>query len=85
VSVIYMVCEWAIVAGAVIDRNIHLVPDGDLTVIDTPPAWFHVVQGGSLAVVGVCVVGWIGVQVTRWRRATGEHRQQVKWLISHSR
>jgi hypothetical protein len=81
VSVIYMLCEWAIVAGAVIDRNIHLVPDGDLTVIDTPPAWFHVVQGVSLAVVGVCVVGWIGVQVTRWRRATGEHRQQVKWLM----
>ena len=80
-TVIYLVSAWEIVAGAVVDSNIHLVPDGDLTVINTPPQWFGVVQAVSLGVVGVCALAWIGVQARRWRRATGEQRQQVKWLI----
>jgi hypothetical protein len=77
----FMLSEWAIIARAVIDANIHLVPDGDLTVINTPPAWFGVVQSVSLVIVGICALSWIGVQSLRWRRATGEMRQQVKWLI----
>jgi hypothetical protein len=72
---------WLVVAGAVIDNNIHLVPDGDLTVINSPPAWFHIVEGVSLLYVGVCAIIWIGAQVIRWRRATGVYRQQVKWLM----
>jgi hypothetical protein len=81
VSVVLLAAFWVVVAGAVIDNNIHLVPDGDLTVINTPPAWFHVVEGVSLAYVGVCAIIWIGAQVIRWRRATGVYRQQVKWLM----
>ncbi len=81
VSVGLLAAFWVVVAGAVIDNNIHLVPDGDLTVINTPPAWFHVVEGVSLAYVGVCAFIWIGAQVIRWRRATGVYRQQVKWLM----
>jgi hypothetical protein len=77
----FMLSDWEIVAQAVIDANIHLVPDGDLTVINTPPAWFGIVQSVCLAIVGVCALSWIGVQSVRWRRATGELRQQVKWLI----
>ena len=73
-----------IVAGAVIDNNIHLVPDGDLTVINTPPGWFSTLQGVSLGYVAVCAVIWIGAQVLRWRRATGVYRQQVKWLMCGS-
>ena len=80
-ATIFMLSDWEIVARAVIDSNIHLVPDGDLTVIDKPPAWFGVVQTVSLLVVGVCALSWVGVQLLRWRRATGEVRQQVKWLI----
>jgi hypothetical protein len=80
-TVVYLLSAWEIVAGAVISSNIHLVPDGDLTVINTPPGWFDVVQTVSLGVVAVCVLTWVGVQAQRWRRATGEQRQQVKWLI----
>jgi hypothetical protein len=71
VSVVLLAGFWAVVAGAVIDNNIHLVPDGDLTVINTPPEWFHLVEGVSLAYVGVCAIVWIGAQAIRWRRATG--------------
>jgi hypothetical protein len=80
-ALLYLLSAWEIVAGAVIDSNIHLVPDGDLTVINTPPPWFNVVQTVSLAVVAVCALAWVGVQARRWRRATGVERQQVKWLI----
>lgn len=81
VGIVLLAAFWAVVAGAVTDNNIHLVPDGDLTVINSPPAWFGVVQGVSIAYVGVCAIIWIGVQVIRWRRATGVYRQQVKWLM----
>jgi hypothetical protein len=81
VSVVLLAAFWALVAGAVIDNNIHLVPDGDLTVVNTPPEWFHLVEAVSLAYVGVCAIVWIGAQVIRWRRATGVYRQQVKWLM----
>lgn len=80
-ALIYLLSAWEIVAGAVIDSNIRLVPDGDLTVINTPPRWFNVVQTASLVVIGVCALVWVGVQARRWRRATGVERQQVKWLI----
>lgn len=76
-----LVSEWAIVARAVVDANIHLVPDGDLTVVNSPPWWFGAVQSVSLGVVGICALTWVGAQAVRWRRATGERRQQVKWLI----
>jgi hypothetical protein len=81
VSVVLLASFWAVVAGAVIDNNIHLVPNGDLTAINTPPGWFALVEGVSLAYVGVCAIIWIGAQVIRWRRATGVYRQQVKWLM----
>jgi hypothetical protein len=81
VSVVLLAGFWVVVAGAVIDNNIHLVPDGDLTVINTPPAWFQVIESVSLAYVGICAIVWIGAQVIRWRRATGVYRQQVKWLM----
>jgi hypothetical protein len=77
----FMLGEWGIIAQAVMNADIHLVPDGDLTVINSPPAWFGVVQSVCLVIVGVCALSWIGVQSLRWRRATGEVRQQVKWLI----
>jgi hypothetical protein len=80
-AAVFMLSDWEIVTRAVIDGNIQLVPDGDLTAIDRPPAWFGAVQTVSLAVVGVCALSWVGVQLLRWRRATGEVRQQVKWLI----
>ncbi|HEY3766797.1 MAG TPA: hypothetical protein VGL44_16655 [Gaiellales bacterium] len=79
--VVEMLSEWALVARAIIDDNIHLVPDGDLTAINSPPAWFSAVQGLSIAFVAASAVVWVGVQSVRWRRATGEQRQQVKWLI----
>ncbi|MGH3431185.1 MAG: hypothetical protein ACRDQZ_27060, partial [Mycobacteriales bacterium] len=72
---------WVLVARAVIDDNIHLVRDGDLTVINSPPPWFQALEGVTLAYVGLCAIVWIGAQVIRWRRATGAYRQQVKWLM----
>jgi hypothetical protein len=84
VSAVLLASFWVIVAGAVIDNNIHLVPDGDLTVINTPPGWFSILQGVSLGYVAVCAIIWIGAQVLRWRRATGVYRQQVKWLMCGS-
>ncbi len=83
-SVVLLASFWLVVAGAVIGDNIHLVPDGDLTVINTPPGWFSAVEAVTLAYVGLCAIVWIGAQVIRWRRATGAYRQQVKWLMCGS-
>jgi hypothetical protein len=83
-SVVLLASFWGVVAGALIDDNIHLVPDGDLTVINTPPGWFSALEGVTLAYVGLCAIVWIGAQVIRWRRASGAYRQQVKWLMCGS-
>jgi hypothetical protein len=83
-SVVLLAGFWLLVAGAVIDDNIHLVPDGDLTVINAPPGWFQTLEGVTLAYVALCAIVWIGAQVIRWRRATGAYRQQVKWLMCGS-
>ncbi|MEP6642042.1 MAG: hypothetical protein ABJB93_09075, partial [Gaiellales bacterium] len=83
-SVVLLAGFWLVVTGAVIDDNIHLVPDGDLTVVNTPPTWFGAIEAVSLILCGACALVWIGAQVIRWRRATGAYRQQVKWLMCGS-
>jgi hypothetical protein len=53
-----------------------------LAAVDHPAGWFNVVQGpGALALV-VLSLAFITRQALSWRRATGERRQQLKWLAS---
>jgi MFS family permease len=79
----------AVVAGAnaiapVVGHDIRIDASGSLTSsgqlpgwLANPPVWFDVFVVAGL--VGI-VLSAVGRQVLSWRGATGERRQQLKWL-----
>jgi hypothetical protein len=76
---------YAVTVGAIAGHNIHILPSGDLSVVDVPTgnaAWLSTAQAVVVPVLVVFWVAIIGRQALSWRRADGERRQQLKWLMS---
>jgi hypothetical protein len=76
---------YAVTIGAVAAGNIHLVPGGDLQAVDEPAgssAWLGSFEAILLPVLVAFWVAFVVGQVLSWRRASGERRQQLKWLMS---
>jgi len=76
---------YAVTIGAVAAGDIQLVPGGDLRAVDDPvgsSAWLGSVEGVILPVLAVFWLVFVAGQVLAWRRASGERRQQLKWLMS---
>jgi hypothetical protein len=65
-------------------RDIHVNSSGAVTDTTHLTGWFTHPPGWLTAVVylsiGVIWLSIVGHQVLSWLRATGEHRQQLKWL-----
>jgi len=80
-------CVCAAVFGpavaAVAGHHVHLDSSGDATDKGRAPGGLAAVVWvvGLLAIV-VIVLSFVAHQVLSWRRATGERRQQLKWLAS---
>jgi hypothetical protein len=70
------------IAGALGAHPIRVDATGGLAAVDHPGGWFNVVQGPLIVVVTGLSLAFIARQVLSWRRATGERRQQLKWLAS---
>jgi hypothetical protein len=71
--------------GAVAAGDLHVVPGGDLRAVDDPAgrsAWLGSVEAVILPVLAVFWLMFVASQVLSWRRAGGERRQQLKWLMS---
>jgi hypothetical protein len=76
---------YAVTISAVAAGDIHPVPGGDLAAVDNPAgssAWLGSVEGVILPVLAVFWLAFVASQVLAWRRADGERRQQLKWLMS---
>ena len=67
---------------AVARHDVHLDSFGDLVVTSHPAAAIRVAEAVGLILIGVFWLSFVGHQVLSWRRATGERRQQLKWLAS---
>ena len=79
------VSVYAVTIGALAAGDIHLVPGGDLSAVDSPAgssAWLGSFEGVILPVLAVFWLVFVASQVLSWRRASGERRQQLKWLMS---
>jgi hypothetical protein len=79
------VTVYAATIGAVAAGDIHLVPGGDLQAVDDPAgssAWLGSFEGLILPVLAVFWLVIVASQVLAWRHASGERRQQLKWLMS---
>ena len=65
-------------------HDVHVNSSGDVTDTNHLTGWLTHPPGWLTAVVylsiGVIWLSFLGHQVLSWRRASGEHRQQLKWL-----
>jgi len=74
------------VAAVVAGHDIHVDTSGDVTNpphlagwLDHPPAWLVAV---TLLAIAAIWMSFVAHQVLSWRQATGERRQQLKWLAA---
>jgi hypothetical protein len=85
IAALWMLGAFTIAINAIAAGNIRVTASGDLTVINHPTgrwAWWGVVQNVFFPVLAVSLVSSIARQVLSYRRATGERRLQLKWLLS---
>ena len=76
----YVVALAVATAGALAGHPLHVDSSGGLVATDNPSGWFGAVQTAALV---PAVALWVGAavrQAVSWRRASGDRRQQLKWL-----
>jgi len=74
-----------VVAGAlpvILHGPIEVDASGQLVVFDHPRGWVSRTQLPIFAAFTGCWLAFVTGQVLAWRRAAGERRQQLKWLIA---
>jgi MFS family permease len=74
----------AVAAVALAGHTVRMSPTGTLTSsshlaqwLTNPPAWLSGPVVGAIVIIGL---SFVGHQMLSWRRAGGDHRQQLKWL-----
>ena len=70
------------IAGALAAHPVRVDQACGLAAVDYPVGWFNAVQGMILVLILGLSLSFIVRQALSWRRATGERRQQLKWLAS---
>jgi hypothetical protein len=82
---LWVLGAFGIAANALVTHSVRITPSGDLISLDHPTggaAWWGVVQNVFFPVVFVSGLGSIAKQIVTYRGATGERRQQLKWLLA---
>jgi hypothetical protein len=85
VGACWPVSVFAVAIRAVATHDLRIDPGGDLRAVDYPAgssAWLGSVEAVILPLLAVFWLVFVGRQVLSWRRADGERRQQLKWLMS---
>jgi hypothetical protein len=85
VGACWPVSIYAVAIRAVAAGDVQIIPGGDLRAVDYPAgssAWLGSVEAVILPVLAVFWLVFVARQVASWRRADGERRQQLKWLMS---
>jgi hypothetical protein len=77
-----LVAEAVAIALALGAHPVRVDESGGLAAVDHPVGWFNAVQGPILVAIFGLSLGFVVRQALSWRRATGERRQQLKWLAS---
>jgi hypothetical protein len=84
VGTVWMIGAFAIAAEAIALNQVVIEPTGDLRQIDYPTsgwAWWGILQIVWFALLLLVGMVWLVSRVPAYRAATGERRQQLKWLI----
>jgi hypothetical protein len=75
----------ALVLAAIIRHRIRVESGGDLSVFSHPTGverWWVLATGPLLFLLLFSLLAWLATQIVTYRRSTGEHRLQLKWLLS---
>jgi signal transduction histidine kinase len=75
----YLAFSYTETIAALAGSHIRLDSVGDVMGTQHVPAWVGV---GIVLPIAVIWLSFVAHQVLSWRRATGEYRQQLKWLAS---
>jgi len=83
VGSVWMAGALIVAATAILGHDIRVDASGNLLTIDQGgrTAWWNVLELVAAAVLGICWLASLASQVVRWRRASDERRQQLKWLL----
>jgi len=84
VAACWPVSIYAVAVSTIAGHRMQVDGSGDLTVIDSPTggvAWLTTVQDVILPIMVVFWVSFLVHQAIRYRRASGEARAQLKWLL----
>jgi hypothetical protein len=84
VGTVWMIGAFAIAAEAIVLNQVVIEPTGDLRQIDYPTSgwvWWGDLQYVWFVLVLFVGVVWLVSRVPAYRAATGDRRQQLKWLI----
>lgn len=84
VGTVWMVGAFAIAGEAIVLNQVVIEPAGDLKQVDYPTSgwqWWGITQIVWFALLLIVGVVWLVSRVPAYRAATGERRQQLKWLI----
>jgi hypothetical protein len=84
-ALLWIIGALAFTAGAIASHDIRVDSGGNLWVLSHPSgraAWWGVAQFLFFVVLFVSWMVALAAQVISYRRASGERRQQLKWLMS---
>jgi hypothetical protein len=70
------------IAGALAAHPVRVDNNGGLVAVDHPVGWFDAVQSLLILSMLLLSLAFLARHALTWRRATGERRQQLKWLAS---
>jgi hypothetical protein len=76
---------YAVTIAALAGHHARVDPGGGLMAIDRPgggTAWLGTFQPLIFVVLAAFWVSFVAVQARSWRHASGERRQQLKWLMT---
>jgi len=88
VAAVWIAGTVIITIGAIVSHRTSVDPGGNLLIFDNPTgsaAWWGVVNDLLFPLLGG--IGWlvaVAAQVLSYRRAFGDRRQQLKWLLTGS-
>ena len=77
--------EVGVTIAVIASHTIHVLPDDQLAQVQNPSAGLAWTNDVGLLFFAGLAGGWIAAlcrQVSSWRHASGERRQQLKWLMS---
>lgn len=82
---LWVVGAFGIAAHAIATHTVHITTSGDLDQLSHPTGgntWWGVAQNVFFPVVFASGLGSLVKQIISYRGATGERRQQLKWLLA---